>query len=188
MLASHNTMSYLKPSKWYLRPFTFISKCQDKNIVEQYILGIRMFDIRVRYDKHSNLIFAHGLMSFKGPTVDEILNIINSLKDCSVRLIFEEYKYNKNTNNHTKLFIKDATYFINKYKNINFFEFKRKYDWEQLINTNYNPKYIQKVASMTTNILNSICPKIYAIFNNKKIVSNISINEYTFIDFVGKYY
>ena len=25
---SHNTMTYLKPSKWYLYPFIFIAKCQ----------------------------------------------------------------------------------------------------------------------------------------------------------------
>ena len=44
-LASHNTLSYLSPRKFYLKPFKFIARCQSKTIEEQYSnYDIRFFD------------------------------------------------------------------------------------------------------------------------------------------------
>ena len=83
VLASHNTMSYLKPAKWYLAPFNFMSKCQSKTIQEQYEAGARLFDLRLVIltddrDFYLEPSFAHGLMAYKSPSVDEILSWLNS--------------------------------------------------------------------------------------------------------------
>nr|DAH01868.1 MAG TPA: hypothetical protein [Crassvirales sp.] len=31
-LGTHNSMSYLKPKRWWMRPFHFIAKCQSRHI------------------------------------------------------------------------------------------------------------------------------------------------------------
>ena len=41
---SHNTMTYLKPSKWYLYPFIFVAKCQSIDYKKQFNCGVRWFD------------------------------------------------------------------------------------------------------------------------------------------------
>ena len=52
ILASHNSLTYYKP-QWYLRPLAWIGRCQSKTIQEQYELGVRYFDIRIKYDDYT---------------------------------------------------------------------------------------------------------------------------------------
>lgn len=49
---SEGLLSYL------VLPF---AKTQSKTIMQQYDAGCRLFDFRVKYDKHGELVFAHGL-------------------------------------------------------------------------------------------------------------------------------
>lgn len=55
-LASHNTVTYPTIKQWYLRPFTFMARCQSRSHIEQYKRGARFFDIRVRFDKNGQPI------------------------------------------------------------------------------------------------------------------------------------
>ena len=63
MLGTHNTMTYLKPHKWWMKLINFTAKCQDINIEKQFELGVRFFDMRVRLvgDK---LTLAHGIVEY----------------------------------------------------------------------------------------------------------------------------
>lgn len=63
-LASHNTVTYLPIKQWYLRPFTFMARCQSRSHIEQYKRGARFFDIRVRFDKNGKPYCAHGLAAY----------------------------------------------------------------------------------------------------------------------------
>lgn len=63
-LASHNTVTYLPIKQWYLRPFTFMARCQSRSYIMQYKLGARFFDIRVRFDKNGKPYCAHGLAAY----------------------------------------------------------------------------------------------------------------------------
>ena len=47
-LASHNSLSYIKPKKWWEKLINFTSKCQSYDIETQYEYGVRLFDIRIR--------------------------------------------------------------------------------------------------------------------------------------------
>ena len=64
MLGSHNSMTYLKPQKWWMKLINFTSKCQNKNIEEQYAAGVRYFDIRVCIGEHDTMPthYGHGLI------------------------------------------------------------------------------------------------------------------------------
>ena len=90
-VGSHDTMTYLEPKKWWLKPFKFIAKCQSKTIEEQYNdYGIRLFDLRISYDPKTNeLEFRHGAMAFKGDVL-KTLEWLNSRDEkVYVRLILE---------------------------------------------------------------------------------------------------
>lgn len=66
MTGSHNTMTYLKPQKWWMRLINFTSRCQNKDIDAQYAAGVRYFDIRVCIGKDDTLpeYYGHGLLRY----------------------------------------------------------------------------------------------------------------------------
>lgn len=163
-IGTHNSMTYLKPKKWYLYPFRFIAKCQSLPIEDQYRRGVRLFDIRISYDKDNNPEFRHGSMAFKGD-IYKILNYLNNQKDSiKIRIILEEKKesFTKET-----LFIKDIVYFKERFKNLTFYEGRRKFDWRKIVDLP-DLEVIQLVSSMQGNKIDDIWPWLYAKINNKK--------------------
>lgn len=64
MLGSHNSLTYLRPRKWWQVPFHFMARCQGVNYMEQYEkYGVRLFDLRVWLDDNLNMEVRHGLMA-----------------------------------------------------------------------------------------------------------------------------
>lgn len=189
IIGSHNTMSYMKPKKWWMRLFRFMAKCQDKTIQEQYEFGARLFDIRLVFDKDGNVGFAHGLIDFEGD-LDNILSYLDSCRDkIYVRILNER---NKNFD----LFKKKCMQIQLKYRHIIFYGGQNKKDWKQLFCfDNTCGTCIDKYSSMNndTNIgtgwhLDDLWPRIYAICFNKywrKKYQNKNI--YLMQDFVGVY-
>ncbi len=65
ILGSHNSFTYCKPRNllsWIGIP---IGRCQTKNIEEQIKLGIRLLDIRVRFDNSGYIYLCHGYFEVK---------------------------------------------------------------------------------------------------------------------------
>lgn len=92
ILGSHNSWSYLPVKHWWIRPFSFIYKCQEVDIKTQYnMCNTRCFDLRIRFNKKGDLILAHGLAEFS-ITEEELwkqLEWIDSRTDCYIRVIHE---------------------------------------------------------------------------------------------------
>ena len=86
------------------------SKTQSKTIHEQYEANCRYFDIRVRKTKRG-WICAHGLWQCKR-LAEDILEQINSYKDCYVQLVYEGYG--------DKEYSQKVEEWFNKYKSIKF--------------------------------------------------------------------
>lgn len=63
-LGSHNSWSFLPVRRWWMKPLAFTARCQRKTIQEQYALGVRCFDLRVRFDG-DDVIIAHGMIEYK---------------------------------------------------------------------------------------------------------------------------
>lgn len=194
IIASHNTMSYLKPRHWWMKLFSFIYKCQDKTIRQQLLEGVRDFDIRIAVDDDFNYCFAHGIVKFRSTSTDNIVSIFRLLNGKSyteripinVRLIFEEPYHTKLTEEKTKRFIYLIYDLLNSYKYINLYEFRRKYDWKNLTpEFNRNVDYEQFISSMNGKWYNSWLPRIFAKRYNKEAVSNT--DKTLFIDFVNQY-
>ena len=159
-IGSHNSMTYLPPKKWYMYPFKFVAKCQSSTIEEQYEkYSIRMFDIRISFDKETGKPeFRHGLISYKG-NVDKVFEYLNSKGKVYVRLILEEYKEDKTR-------IQEEYHF--------------KY------NPRYEDKYSSNNKNGTTGtIMDDWFPWLYARFNNKKNIKKGTDKPWLLIDFVN---
>ena len=91
ILGSHNSWSYARPKKWWMKLLRFTAKCQDVDIRGQYEdYGVRCFDLRIR-EKDGRFIIAHGLIEYSITLgeLQENLRYLNKKGDACVRLILE---------------------------------------------------------------------------------------------------
>lgn len=184
---SHNTMTYLKPRKWWMWLGRFMSKCQKLSIEEQYDKGAVWFDIRISFlkskDGCNKPIFSHGLMDYKGRDVESVLHFLDD-KKAYCRIILE-----KGGNVEKELFVTHVIKWMKEYPNIKFTQILKKDEWVDLINPNAsmpceskdvyascNGNYTQyinlpgilKNKSWSGLLIDDLYPWIYAKFNNKK--------------------
>lgn len=75
MLGSHNTMSYLPATKWWMKLITTWHRCQNRDIVNQYIIkDVKYFDIRLRViddDWH----FVHNRIDYGKVNLDSLKEV-----------------------------------------------------------------------------------------------------------------
>lgn len=89
-LGSHNSLSYLPIKNWWQRITAPWARCQSLNILEQYNLGVRLFDIRVRIGVRGELQFCHNITVFD-LTVEEFFNMVKSIPGkCYFRVLLDE--------------------------------------------------------------------------------------------------
>lgn len=191
-LGSHNTMSYLPPRKWYFKLLAFTAQCQSKTIQEQYAkYGVKLFDLRFRFNKKGEVHFAHGAVEYTGSKafIFGILDYLNSLKGITVIVRYENKegefeeefrewcKYLENTFTNVKW-----TGGTNKWKGKLVYKFKAPFpsveDKYSSCNTNVPGK------SVTGTILDDLCPIWYAKKNNRINKMNGTKKDYLMIDFV----
>lgn len=173
---SHNSLTYLPLENWWMYPFNWIAKCQSKSYIEQYESGIRDFDLRVRFKDNSPIV-CHGLMEYKGgeQIIRDFLDYLNSRGDCKVRLILE---VDKAEIRQDQQFIDYVKFLIEYYKNIVFWEFRRKCDWKLLYTSPLGDDYYdQDVSSVNY----CIWPWLYAKLYTRHSKTN---KEVLFLDFI----
>ena len=200
-IGSHNSLSYQHPKKWWMRPFHFMARCQSKDYVEQYKLGVRVFDLRVSFDKkHAGKIqVRHGSMEFDVPMalLNSFLQYLDMHGDCYLRVILEFNKEPKDIEYQEYRFRYYCKLIEGEYKNIKFFGGNRKYDWNIVYNfANRDiPTLIDRYSSTTSlfksdskflRIIDDLYPKLYAKLRNKKNFKEFdkNSNDYLFVDFV----
>ena len=199
MIGSHNSMSYLPVRQWYLKPFWWMARCQSKTLMEQFCTyEVRLFDIRVRFDKKGDLVFAHGPIEFKGSLDLSHLNYYpeRTGRPIYVRLILESNKPMKDQElqeEHFRYFCEDIQ---KEYPNITFFGGNRKYDWKEIYHFDTDVQ-LKDLYSSTTNIfggpkdhwtakLDDLWPWLYAKLRNKKNIRNHKDEDgILFIDYVN---
>lgn len=204
ILGSHNTMTYLKPTKWWMYLFRFMSKCQKLTIEEQYNKGVRWFDFRLSFRKNKkglyDAVFTHGYITYKQDP-EEIFKWLNTKKDAQCRIVLEkkdhtqEYFFNLYVNR-----------LIDLYPNLQITQIAKKDEWEDLIAPTADISYplVHKYASNNTNnpkwykykllkskawsglMIDDLWPWIYARFNNKYHIRKYEDSDVCLIlDFVN---
>lgn len=183
VLGSHNTMTYLKPRKWWMWFGIFVAKCQSLSYQEQYESGAKWFDLRISFpDKSNTPIFSHGLVDYKGVSLDEVIEYINTKPDLYFRLVLEK-------GNDKYKFLNCVNSYLSKYPDMKLVSAQIKGEWINLIEpkhklpfgtkdcyascNGYYPKYekykgIFKNKVVSGLLIDDLYPYIYAKLHNKK--------------------
>lgn len=117
-LGTHNSMTYLKPTDPIQVLAWTTGKCQNLSLEEQYEFGVRLFDLRIRFDEGAKPYFAHGLLEFHEKAVTDVLAFLNQKQDCIVNLVMESFGKIKDSQDH--LFIDFCKQAEDQYKYVTF--------------------------------------------------------------------
>lgn len=201
IIGTHNAMTYLTPTKWWMRPVNVFAKCQCYDIDTQFENDARCFDIRVSYNwKLSRWEFKHGYISYsfndpekdKNPldyTLDTIAQLGEKYNTTPiVRLILEKTTDEKTESYMFQVLCQSAEEI---YENkIIFIGGYRKKDWERLYRFPNEDEITttQFVSSMADDTLpcEKLLPILYAKHSNKYNKNKLE-NGVNLFDFLGKY-
>lgn len=172
LIGTHDSFTYLPIKQWYLKPFSFIAKCQNKDIYEQ-IRRYNCIDVRIYFGSDCKWHFAHGLVNYKSDDAIEILHnlLIQINKTFYVRLILEKVE-----DEDCIFCIFDKFQTVCKeletaYPNIKFFGGNYKKDWTKIYDfkTLFDSDVNQFISSMAYDArwYEKICPYLYAKRMNK---------------------
>lgn len=190
ILGSHNSWSYLKPRKWWMRLIAFTDRCQSATIIEQYTLhDVRCFDLRLRWDKKGNMILAHGIVEYKY-TEEMLMNdltFLNARGDCYVRVLHEARNWIQYTTVSIALFQTYCLLLQSKFHNIHFWCGRNLYKWEYDYHFDSpEPTCTEKYSSVCPpKYLDDWYPWLYAKINNEKILQQGTKDDILLIDFVN---
>ena len=173
-IGTHNSMTYLKPSKWYMYMFRFAFRCQSLTIDQQLECGIRVFDLRVRMNKNNKWVFAHGLVEFKGDNIYDVVERISKYNDCKVRIMWETT--NEDYPIEAETFISLCRTLESQYPNIKFFGGTSIASWKNWYNFHpyghdderWEYSMDQFVSSLSSFELCGLWPWLYTTIRRKK--------------------
>lgn len=171
MLGSHNTFTYMKPTKWWMYIFQPFVKCQSSTLEEQVAKGVDLVDIRLRYNNGWKI--CHGLVEYCDFSYALHLIITNNIKH--IRILFEdsfEYYSDRRVDIDTIL----KTYIVS--HRLTFYECRDKSNWNPLLRTYPTLEPLNQIVGSMQSWYGKIIPKLYTIFNKKKI-DNIYNNRDT---------
>lgn len=202
IIGSHNTMSYLKPAKWYLRPIAFMGRCQKVDLYSQFFdYNVRYFDMRVRFSKSGYPGFHHGIFGFTNTSVYGKLYQLNeyskSVEDkVYVRIILEQ-KHKKSDDLFQEMCFKEFCSTCRKdYPNLVFVGGRRDYDAKQIYHfKTKEPTLDSKFSSVTHPFggnknsfwakIDDLWPWLYSKLHNKKSYKAGTALDVLFLDFVN---
>lgn len=193
-LASHNSFSYLPVRRWWMWPFAWMAKCQRRDITYQFLNGVRMIDLRVRF-RNGEPVICHGIIEYK-LTNGQLYDILDCLDYTGnyVRVVLETRKSDKNQEAGFYFFCKRLE---DTFTHIKFFGGNNRADW-----LCQNPIYefstpmpdIEHKYSSTTSLfpdkkdmwryIDDLCPWLYAKLNNHKNIAASKDHDWLMIDFV----
>lgn len=168
-----------------MKPFMFMARCQNINIIEQYEKGVRCFDLHIKC-KNDNLVIAHGFMIYDY-SLDDLTNdlmFLNSKGDCYVRVL-HEVRNRSGWKRNTTWFKTKCAVLEYTFPNIKFWCGKNLYTWETDFKFGNNPSCEEKHSSVCSpKLIDDWYPKWFASKNNKKIKKNRTDKDILLIDFV----
>jgi len=189
LLASHNSWSYLRPKKWWMRLLRFTSRCQDVGIREQYeIYGVRCFDLRLSFNGDGILQVNHGYIVYD-ITVDSLmsqLGWLNRKGDVAVRVLLDVRNKRHYTLLNRKCFSSCCITLSQLFPHIRFWCGRNLYNWDMEYSFDYEPTCDEKYASVCSpKLLDDWYPRWFAKKHTRKLYKAGSICDYLMLDFVN---
>ena len=198
VIGSHNSWSYLRPRKWWMRLIAFAARCQRVDIREQYLkYGVRCFDLRVRYDgirmvlgmKYVNTRVAHGIVEYDidVKSLCRDLEWLDKKGDCYVRVIHEARNEKQKEQSDKGIFQTDCYHMFKKYPHTKFWCGRNLYDWK--VDYQFEgeePTCEETYGSVVPGKkwLYGWWPWLYAVTHNKQIKAKGTDKDILLIDYV----
>ena len=189
-ISSHNSWSYNRPKKTWMRMTKFAAKCQNLTIKEQYDLGVRCFDLRVRFDDLGQAYVCHGLIEYETRFWDD-LSMLNQLSkegdEIYIRVMLEDLKNTEDKESQFFFYEKFCDCIEHVYANLKFWGGWCKYEWRDKWCYHFKtkePKVIELYSSVTGTVLDDLYPYYYAKRNNKINRKRDMDCDFLMIDFI----
>lgn len=186
ILGSHNSWSYFRCRKWWQRLFSFVGRCQDLDIFQQYEYGVRCFDLRVRFNSKGELIIAHGLLEYDLHKTDifATLHALEKKGDVFVRILHEVRRKKQYTKENIKRFSDFCSEIEVTFPEITFWCGRNLYNWEVDYSFDYTPTCDEQYSSVIKPIWDDWYPKLFAKKNNQSIKARGTDADILLLDFV----
>lgn len=191
--ASHNTFSYARPLQWWLRPFAFVARCQEKTLKEQFNAGVRIFDLRLRRGKNGEWVIAHNSFVYaRGIDIDCIMEQLDDMARESeypvyVRVLHEVRNKRQEKYSSAEDFDIQCGWLKMAYRNIRFFGGQRTMDWRQdyVFPQQNEMEYTELHASMRWPKWLHWWPWLYArLYNERNEREYADKDMVAFVDFI----
>ena len=193
ILGSHNSWSFMKPLKWWMKLLSFTARCQSKSIEDQYEkYNVRCFDLRLRYFNgeayvvHNDFIYG----KFWGE-ISETLKWLNGKNDVVIRVIHDVRTKQNYKFLDIKRFKEDCKRLEEEFPNILFWCGINLYNKQNDYRFEYQPMCVERYSSACPpQILDDWLPFLYANIKNKltyrKYKLDKDYNSILLIDFIKK--
>ena len=168
-IGSHNSWTFRRPDKWWMRLFGFVTRCQSKDISTQLALGAEIFDLRLRLVGDEWRV-AHGATTYGLLPYDDLFNLNSQTDGVYCRVLLEYNKEPKDCDNITSHFKGMCKALEIRYPNIRFFGGNCKWKWSKTVHDfgRKPPKFIDAYSSMADkNKVNDLWPWLWAKHHNK---------------------
>lgn len=188
ILGSHNSWSYLPVKKWWMKPIAFTARCQSVDIQAQYDLGVRCFDLRVKFDDCGFVYIAHGIIEYDitGVKLYQLLRWLDEKGNCYIRVIHEIRNARQAKKSDTVEFRKMCSDFESKFTHTRFWCGRNLYDWNKDYDFGIYPTCEEDYGSVSNHKwLYAWWPWLYARLHNKTIRAKEIDKEILLIDYVN---
>lgn len=187
ILGSHNSWSYLPVKRWWMKPIAFMARCQSVDIQEQYELGVKCFDLRVRFDK-DKLILVHGIIEYDYDITELFSNLrwLDNQGLCYIRILHDVRNKRQFKNSDSVEFCRVCSMLEKSYTHIRFWCGRNLYDWNKNYDFGIYPTCEEKYGSVSgRKWLYAWWPWLYARLHNKTIRVKETDKKILLIDYVN---
>lgn len=192
VLGAHNAWTFLPVTKWWMKPFKFMARCQSVDIRKQYLLhDVRCFDLRIFFNEKDEMTIRHGMVEYKynEEQLFEDLTFLNNRTDtCYIRVLHEVRKKKKYTDHETEMFQMFCEKMEKAFPNLKFWCGRNLVDWAVDYKFRNEPSCDEKYSSVCPpKVIDDWIPVLYARLKNRKIRKEGTDKDILLIDFVNFY-
>ena len=170
-----------------MKPIAFMAKCQSVDIKTQYEMGVRCFDLRLRFNKYGLGVVVHGIVEYcyTASKIYEDLAWLNEKGGCCVRVIHEVRSARQYRSRDIHRFRSFCSTIEHDYRYIHFWCGRNLFCWGYDYHfSGAEPTCEERYASVSSpRLIDDWWPWLYAGLHNKKIRKNGTEKEILLIDF-----
>lgn len=187
-LASHNSLTYAPELNGSPGVVARRNRCQSLDIEQQYALGVRLFDFRVRRGDDGEAVAAHGRIRYAAD-IEGALRFLDAKGGVTIRLMLENSFWPWRRTRDYEWFQEYAITLVARYTNIRFVCGRSKLGWDKVAaNLPDEPEINQYIwrRRSTVNVIPK--PARHARRQNKRNFVNLNGTVWSMFDFVELLY